>query len=190
MIYPLSLPAVRGPAQIALRANNVVAASRSPFTGVETVVRHPGQWWEASVTLPQMPRAEAERWVAFLLSLRGRFGTFLMGDPAGLSPRGTATAATITGTGDSVTVAMTGSLLAGDYIQMGTGATATLHKVLVDQTGNGTLEIWPGLRRTATAEVATLTNAKGRFRLSDNVTDWNINAAIHYGIAFDAVEAI
>ena len=85
---------------------------------------------------------------------------------------------------------MTGSLLAGDYIQLGGGSSAKLHKVLVDQTGSGTLEIWPALRTDYTSANVTYTNAKGVFRLNQNVSSWQITNANSYGISFEAVEAI
>ena len=91
---------------------------------------------------------------------------------------------------ETVDVVMTGSLLAGDYIQLGGGSSAKLHKVLVDQTGSGTLEIWPALRTDYTSANVTYTNAKGVFRLNQNVSSWQITNANSYGISFEAVEAI
>jgi uncharacterized protein involved in outer membrane biogenesis len=148
--------------------------------------------WQADVTLPPMHRSDAERWIAWLVSLRGPLGSFLLGDSISGTARGTATSATITGfTGDnSVTVAMTGTLLAGDYFQLGSGGTATLHKVLQDQDGDGTLEIWPAIRTNQSAASATLSNAQGQFRLTTNEQSWNINNAAVYGISFSAMEKV
>ena len=190
--FPSSLPTSTGVAQIELRAINAVAYSRSPFTFAGQAHAYAGQMWQADITLPAMKRAEAEQWIAFLVSLRGQYGTFLLNDPSATSPRGTATAATITGdTGDSsVTVAMTGTLLAGDYIQLGSGSSARLHKVLQDQDGSGTLEIWPALRADHTTTSAVLTSAAGMFRLSSNEQSWSVNEASVYGITFGAMEAL
>ena len=190
--YPISLPTSIGIANISLGAENAVAVSSSPFTYRQQVIQHPGQRWTATVSIPPVRREFAEPWVAFLLALRGQVGTFLLGDPAGAAPRGTATSATITGTtgASSVSVTMTGTLLAGDYIQLGSGSDATLHKVVQDQNGNGTLEIWPAIRKDRTAVAATLTSAKGLFRLATNQQNWSINESSVYGISFDAVEAL
>lgn len=190
--YPLSLPTSIGIANISLGAENAVAVSSSPFTYRQQVIQHPGQRWTATVTIPPVRREYAEPWVAFLLALRGQVGTFLLGDPAGAAPRGTSTSATITGTSgaSSVSVTMTGTLLAGDYIQLGSGSDATLHKVVQDQSGNGTLEIWPALRKDRTAVAATLTIPRGLFRLATNQQNWSINESSVYGISFDAVEAL
>jgi len=190
--YPLALPTSIGIAQISLSANNAVAISQSPFTFQQQIIRHPGQRWTASVTIPPVRRDLAEPWVAFLLAMNGPVGTFLLGDPNAKAPRGTATSATITGTSASSSpeITMTGTLLAGDYIQIGSGATATLHKVLQDRTGNGTIEIWPALRSSVTNATVTLTDTVGRFRLSGNQQSFNINDSSIYGISFDAVEAL
>jgi len=190
--YPLALPASIGIANITLSANNAVAISSSPFTFQQQIIRHAGQRWTASVSIPPVRRDLAEPWIAFLLALNGPVGTFLLGDPNAKTPRGTATSATLTGTAgsSSPTITMIGTLLAGDYIQLGSGATATLHKVLVDRSGNGTVEIWPALRSTVTNATVTLTNTVGRFRLSSNQQSFSIDNASIYGINFDCVEAI
>ena len=190
--YPLALPTSIGIAEITLSANNAVAISQSPFTFQQQIIRHPGQRWTASVSIPPVRRDLAEPWVAFLLAMNGPVGTFLLGDPNAKAPQGTATSATITGTAASAIpeITMTGTLLAGDYIQIGSGATATLHKVLQDRNGTGTIEIWPALRSAVTGATVTLTNTVGRFRLSGTQQSFNINDASIYGISFDAVEAL
>ncbi len=190
--YPLSLPTNIGMASIELRAKNTVAVSSSPFTYKQTVYAYDGQMWEADVTLPPMNRDDAESWIAFLMSLKGRYGTFLLNDPSATSVRGTATSATITGSaGDSsVTVTMSGTLKAGDYLQLGSGNDSTLHKVLADKSGSGTLEIWPKLRKARSSVTADLTSAKGLFRLSSNETAWSVNDASFYGISFGATEVV
>jgi hypothetical protein len=190
--YPLDTPTTIGFESIELRAVNATITSQSPFSYKQQVISHTGQRWEASVSIPSVLRDLAEPWVAFLTALKGQTGTFLLGDPLGATPRGTVSSCTLTGTAgdESVAVTMTGSLLAGDYIQLGSGTTARLHKVLVDQSGSGTLEIWPALRSTYSSATVTTTNAKGVFRLNQNMSSWQISNANSYGIAFEAVEAI
>lgn len=185
--YPVTLPSHTGIASVGFRMVNTTAVSESPFTGVQQVQGYSRQRWEADVTLPALKHADAVKWIAFLASLRGRFGTFTMGDPMATSPAGTATSATVSGAAgdESVSVTMTGTLLAGDYIQIGTG----LHRVLVDRSGSGTLEIWPALRTAAVSVAAVLTNPVGRFRLMTDDPAWNVNSASVYGISFTAMEA-
>ena len=190
--YPLSLPTNVGMASIELRARNTVAVSMSPFTYKQQTHSYDGQMWEADITLPPMNRDDAESWVSFLMSLKGRAGTFLLYDPSAKSARGTATSATVTGSAgdDSLTVVMTGTLKAGDYIQIGSTSDATLHKVLVDQDGDGTLEVWPKLRKDRTDELANLTSASGVFRLASNETAWSVDNASFFGISFGATEVV
>ena len=190
--YPLALPSHTGIMSVELTAINAVTYRRSPFTFAGQAHAYSGQTWQADVTLPAMKRADAEQWIAFLVSLRGQFGTFLLHDPSGTAPRGTATTVNITGsTGDSsVSTTMTGTLLAGDYIQLGSGLDARLHKVLQDKNGSGTLEIWPALRADQSNVSADLTSAAGLFRLSSNEQSWSVNEASVYGITFGAMEAL
>lgn len=202
--YPLTLPSHTGIAQINLRAINTVGMSMSPFTYAQQVVAHSGQRWEADITLPPMERADAEQWVAWLVSLRGQLGTFTLGDPLGATPRGSAggtplvNGADQTGgtlTIDGCTASQTGWLKAGDYIQLGSAGTATLHKVLQDAdsdgSGNVTLDIWPYIRTAPSDNAAVVTSsAVGKFRLASNEQNWSINEASIYGMTFGAIEAI
>ena len=190
--YPLTLPTSIGIANITLSANNAVAISQSPFTFQQQIIQHAGQRWTASVSIPPVRRDLAEPWLAFLLALNGPVGTFLLGDPNAKEPRGTASTATITGTAgsSSPTITMTGNLFAGDYIQIGSGATARLHKILEFKNGSGTIEIWPALRSSVTGATVILTNTVGRFRLSSTQQSFSIDSASIYGISFDCVEAL
>jgi hypothetical protein len=190
--YPLSTPTTIGIESIELRAVNAVAVSQSPFTYKQQVISHGGQKWEASVTVPSVHRDKAAEWKALLVGLKGQTGTFLLGDPDYAEPQGTVSSCTLTGdAGDeTVSVVMTGTLKAGDYIQLGSGSSARLHQVLLDQDGDGSLEIWPALRSNYTGATVTFNNPKGVFRLSNNVTSWSINNASIYGISFEAVEAL
>ena len=207
IIYPLNTPTNIGIASITFIAENAVAISQSPFTYEQQVISHPGQRWSASISLPPMKRQDAEYWVAFLLSLKGQAGTFLLGDPNCITVQGSASntpgtplvnGASQTGpilNIDGLPVAVSQYFLPGDYIQLGSGVTSTLHKVLTvtstNALGQAALDIWPSIR-TAPADnaVITITDTKGRFRLKENITQWQINDISSYGITFDCVEAI
>ena len=191
--YPLNTPTTIGIENIELRAMNAVAVSQSPFTYKQQVISHQGQIWSASVSIPSVRRDLAADWKAMLVALKGSVGTFLLGDPDYATPRGTVSGTpTLSGTaGDStVSVTMTGTLLAGDYIQLGTGSAARLHQVLVDQSGSGNLEIWPDLRSTYSGETVIYSSPKGVFRLGNSTTSWSIDNASFYGISFEAIEAL
>lgn len=202
--FPLSLPAVGGIKTIGLRSVNAVMVSASPFTFKQQVFSHTGQRWESEVSLRPMGRADAEEWIAWLMSLRGSVGTFLMGDPLGVTARGsvggspvvsgaaqTGSILNITG----ATISQTNWARAGDYIQLGSASGATLHKVLQaansDGSGNVALDIWPSMRAApADASAVVVTGTKGLWRLTTNSTEWNADEMRVYGITFAAVEAI
>tara|TARA_R100001377_G_scaffold43808_2_gene24879 strand:+ start:19851 stop:20441 length:591 start_codon:yes stop_codon:yes gene_type:complete len=182
--------------RITLSAVNAVAVSSSPFTFKQQVVKHTGQVWKASVTIPPVRRELAEPWVSFLLSLQGPVHTFLLGDPNGAVPRGTSTDGDIVATGTAgassvtLTVSNSATLKAGDYIQLGTNATAKLHKVLADISATGAVEIWPNLKSNYTNVALYCHNAKGVFRLASNIQEWEIGNSSTYGISFEAGEVI
>ena len=205
--YPLDLPSVSGIASVRLVARNVIGVSQSPFTFSQQVFRHQGQRWEADISLPPMTRDNAEEWASFLLRLRGQFGTFLLGDPANATPRGSA--AITPGTpvvnganqkGDFLNISglpasVTGYLRSGDYIQLGAASTARLHKVLeavnTNASGEATLNLWPQVREAfPNQSPVVVTNAKGVFRLATSDTGWDIETNRIYGITFGAIEAI
>ena len=205
--YPLTLPTVTGIQSVNFIVRNSVGATQSPFTYEQQIFKNPGQRFEADITLPPMPRASADVWNTFFIKLYGQYGTFLLGDPNAATPRGTASSSPGTPivngasqTGDQLvidgaTASQTGYLKAGDYIQLGSGASAKFHKVLQDAnsdgSGNVTLTIFPDLR-SSPADDATVvvTNAKGVFRLNENVVNWNVNEASIYGITFGAIESL
>ena len=205
--YPLSTPTNKTIAEITLIARNVVGVSTSPFNFKQQVYQYPGQRWEADIALPPIERLDAEQWVSFLMKLYGQKGTFLLGDPLGGTARGSASSApgtpVVNGasqTGgtlaiDGLPASATGYLKAGDYIQLGSAATAQLYKVLNDEDSNGsgeaTLDIWPNLRSSPSdGSTVVVANAKGVFRLASNETSWNINRLSLYGITFGATESL
>lgn len=190
--YPLATPTSIGIESIELRAVNAVATSQSPFTFKQQVISHGGQKWEASVNIPPVHRDLAAPWKSMLVALKGPTGTFLLGDPDYVTPQGTVSSCTLSGTAgeETPTVVMIGTLKAGDYIQLGSAGNSRLHQVLEDQSGSGTLEIWPALRSSYTNTTVVFNSPKGVFRLSSNVTSWSINNASTYGISFEAVEAL
>lgn len=205
--YPLSLPTVSGIRSIVFRTMNAVGLSQSPFTYKEQVFNYGGQMLEADITLPPMSRDDAEEWVSFIIKLNGQMGTFLLGDPSGATPRGSASSTpgtpVINGANQlgaelfigGLPVSATGYLKAGDYVQIGTGSGSRLHKVLsdvnTDGSGNATLDIYPSLRVSPPdAQAVAVSNCKGVFRLSANVSSWSINEVVTYGVSFGAREAI
>lgn len=178
--FPLGLPAGLRITAVAGPSLTVAAAvSRSPFTGQQQVY----EWhsvWGLSFDLYAARRSDARRLEAFLAALRGRVGTALLGPMHYAKPRGTAGTVGVTlGVGAtagarSVTLAGVGAsktLLAGDYLQLGTGENAKLHQVVEDAAasvaGVVTVTLEPPLRAAYSSGTdVVLSNPKGAFRLT------------------------
>lgn len=202
--FPIAIPSGDAVRAVSIQMLDVVGVGESPYTLSQETYEHAGKRWSMSVQIVPNKRAVVEQWVAWLASLRGRRGTFLMGDPIGRTPRGIATGTPLVmGAGqtggtlltDGWTAGVTGILLAGDWIQLGTGADSRLHKVLQDAdsdgSGNATLELWPG-PRTAPADNASIitSNTVGLWRLASNARRYDIGLAQVIGLGFEAVEAL
>lgn len=203
--YPLSTPTGGAtPAQIMIYAQDVVSSQKSPFTFASQTFVHQGQAWGASVTLPPMKRDWAEPWISFLIALKGKKGYFLLSDPNGLTPQGLVSGTVrVNGANqvgdvlaiDGMTPNLVNAFKAGDYIQLGSGASARLHKIVTDVTANSSggalVDIWPDLRASpADNDIVTYQNAAGLFRLTSNQRAWNINQMSSYGITFDCEEYV
>lgn len=198
--YPLALPTHTGLKSVTLRAVNQTAIGSSPFTYSQQVFNHQGKRWEAEVQLPAMKRDDAEQWIAWLLSLKGQYGTFELGDPNGATARGalggTPLVAGADQTGSSLDIdgcsaSVTGWLKAGDYVQVGTQLYKVLQDVDTAADGTATLELWPNVRTAPTDNAPVITtDPVGLFRLNSGAQDWSIDTASVYGITFAATEAI
>lgn len=204
--YPLAFPSTKGPARISFRAVSVVGVQHAELTLEQTVYAWGGDRWEADIECPPMKVANAEPWVSgLLLALNGAEGTFLMGPAdAGLTvQQGTWTGGSPLADGavaagvktmdiDGLSAGATGK--AGDWFQLGTGSSRTLHKLTQDFTANGsgeaTIEFWPATRAAvANNDALTLATPKGLWRLASSVREWSVERAGLYGIRFACIEA-
>lgn len=202
--FPLSLPAFPDNATVRIAPLNTVAVLDAPHSLKQQVQRFDGQLWGADIVLPEMSRAVAAPWTAFLLALNGRQGTVLVGDPAAVAPLGAATGTPLTDgasqSGPTLATkgwntSVTGILKAGDYIQIGSGVTTRLHQVIEDANsdsgGLATLTLWPDLRESPTDGAAIVTqSAKGAFRLSANDSGWSTDNRGIYQITLSLIEAV
>lgn len=202
--YPLQFPSGIGVNSVSIRAANAVGGTRSIYNYKTKVQDFGGQQWRATITVPTIQRDFAEEWNTFLLKLNGSFGTFLLGDPNGTTPRGSVAGTPLVNgaaqTGnilnvDGFTPDQTNVLRAGDYIQLGTFADARLYKVLddVDSDGSGeaALTLWPNMRESPADNSPVITSSpQGVFRLINNTNGWDINSESQYFITFEAQEVI
>lgn len=207
--YPITPPAIAGigPQDFTMSEVNVVGETESPFTLGQQVQQWLGQQLQIEANLPPMLYAQAEQWIAFLGSLFGKFGTFLMGDYNRASPQGPMTGAPVSSGSANVaglnsinvraaTPSVTNWAIAGDYIQLTVaGAPQRIYKILqnasTDGSGNVTLQIFPNIRENIPdGTVIITTNCKGTFRLQENTLKWKVDKDKSYTISFKAKEAI
>jgi hypothetical protein len=199
--FPLSLPVNVSPRRISFRGMNSVAMTSSAYTYAQQIQSNNADLWLADVALPPMIRSTAEEWIAFLLTLQGQLGTFLIGDPLGATPRGVATGTPLVKDGMQTgrklttkgwTPLVNGILKAGDWIQLGQRGHKVLRDANSDSAGDATLDIWPRLREVPAEDDPIVTsNVKILMRLaSSNFEIWNADETLAYGLTFSAIEAI
>lgn len=201
----LNLPSSSCIASVVMTLTRAVGVTQSPFTFEEQSYRWPGEMWSMEFALPPIKnRAVASEWKAFALKLEGQYGRFLIGDPSARLPAGSAMGTPLVNginqTGNTLvtdgwTPNQTGALLPGDYIQLGTGASAKLHMitapVTVDGSGNANLEFVPALRSSpADNAPIVISDAKGVFKLTSNSFSWQVSPGGIYRISFSAQEVV
>lgn len=201
--YPLTFPTVSGVKTQRFALTRTVSVSASPFTGQEQVFQHEGEFWTTQITFPPMLKAKAAVVIAFLLQLRGRRGTFKIGDQDRKTIQGVATG-TIRVNGASQTgnqVALDGFanstsnvFKAGDYITIGSYLYMVTEDVSSNSSGEADVKIEPALRQgiETIADNATVTysNTTTIMRLDSNETGWDTDEVSKYGITLSASESL
>ena len=202
--YPLTFPAV-SVKNSSFRLVRAIAAQISPFTGQEQVYRNQGEWWEGELNFRPTKRVDARLIQAFLAELRGKYGTFLYGDPdaIALGKMGVGGTVTVNGGGqtgntltvDGMTLSTNNILMAGDYFQLGTGLSSRLYMVTQplnsNGSGQGTITFEPALRTSPADNSAVEINSpRGLFRLSENAAQWNADQSNVYDISIAFREAL
>jgi len=179
-----AMPTAPAPAEIELGMSDSVAVVESPFTKVQQVQPWPGaDFWDATITLPPLTKAQAWAWEGFLAELRGKANVFQLGDPrASGGPQGHVAGAPVVATSGTANLPATTSLvtrgwaanafrllLPGDQFQVGYRLYRVCEVVNSDSGGNATLIIWPSLRETPIdGTQIVLAAPKGLFRLANN----------------------
>lgn len=202
--YPLTFPAVQVQTS-SFRLVRAVASQISPFTGQEQVYRNQGEWWEGEISFRPTKRVDARLIQSFLAELRGKYGTFLYGDPDAIALGRMGAGGTVTVNGasqigntlvvDGMTVSTNNILMAGDYFQLGTGTASRLYMATQalnsNGSGQGTITFEPALRSSPADNAAvTVTSPKGLFRLSENAAQWDADQTNIYNISLAFREAI
>ena len=201
--YPLTLPTATGVTTQNFGLTRTTAVSVSPFTKQEQVFQHEGEQWKATFTLPPMKKDKAAIWLSFLMSLRGRRGTFKLGDQDRKTIQGTATGtvrvngASQTGNSinlDGFTASRANVFLAGDYIQINSYLYMVSANVTANGSGEATVYVEPSLRTGIEAindnTTVVYSNTTTVMRLDNNELNWDTNNVSVYGISFACSEAL
>jgi hypothetical protein len=202
--YPLNVPARAAISSTAFRMVDVIGVNQSPYTLSVETQEHAGKRWEVDVSLIPMIQPQANDWIAFLASLRGQYGTFLLGDVINRNPAGAATGTPLVKGAnqkgasiliDGCTPNVANWLKAGDWVQFGTGMNSRLHRCLtnVDSNSSGevTLDLWPGPRTfLADNQDVIVRNTVGVWRLAGNDRGYSQSSGQIYTMNFSAIEAL
>ena len=150
-----------------------------------------------------MLKVDAAPIIAFLLQLRGRRGTFSLGDQDRKTIQGTATGtirvngASQTGNQvalDGFTASRSNVFKAGDYIQINSYLYMVTEDVSANGSGEANVKIEPALRQgietIANDATVVYSNTKTLFRLDSNETGWDTDQVSKYGISLSATEAL
>lgn len=201
--YPLTLPTVTGITTQNWAMERVVAVTESPFTNQEQIFEHEGAQWRATFTLPPMKKESAAVWLAFLMSLRGRRGTFKIGDQDRKTIQGVATGTIrVNGaaqTGNAINLdgfanSTNNVFKAGDYIQINSYLYMVSADVNSNASGEATVYVEPSLRTGIEAinddTTVVYSNTTTVMRLDSNELNWDTNNVSLYGISFACSEAL
>ena len=199
--YPLTLPTVTGIKTQNWGMERVVAVTESPFTNQEQVFEHEGAQWKATFTLPPMKKESASIWLAFLMSLRGRRGTFKIGDQDRKTIQGVATGTILVNgasqTGNAINLdgfanSTNNVFKAGDYIQINSYLYMISANVNSNSSGEATVYVEPSLRSGIEVindnTTVIYTNTTTVMRLDSNELNWDTNKVSVYGISFACSE--
>ena len=137
-----------------------------------------GAIWSAAYSLPKMPRAQAQPWKAFFLSLEGMGNTFYGYDPDCKQPlAGIQGAPLVNGANQTGTSLITDGWLnsktvlkMGDYFTTGGELKmVTLNDVVSDGSGNATINFEPAIRTSPGDNTAlTIQQASCTMMLQDD----------------------
>jgi len=201
--FPLNFPDV-SVSNSSFRLISSSVSTMSPFSGARKAYDYMGQWWEGEVTFIPTRREDAALIQAFITKLRGVYGSFLYADPDALAlgHQGAGGTILVNGAGQTgntlIVDNMTNSTTvakAGDYFQLGTGASSRLYmfteNLVSNGSGQGTATFEPSLR-TSPADNTQLdiTSPMGVFALTSSDVGWSSNQSSIYEITLSFREVL
>lgn len=175
-----------------MRIVNSTAVQESPYTYNQKVNHFGGARWEAEVTLRPLTHTEAQQFKGFFASLKGRLGTFMLGNPLDVAG-GSDTITTIDNASigdETIDISVSGfTLLAGQTFQFGNHLyMAFANRAIGSHTD---VAITPPFRQNVIiSTTAIVDEPKGKWRLASNAFEFDIDKAGMYSFTFSCVEAL
>lgn len=171
----------------------------SEATGAEQGrVLGPPRWSLQLVQPPNLSLADAGRWQAMLMKLRGKVNRLAAFDPVRQAPAGTLRGSlTLSGSVAIGATSMalsgsTGTLLAGDLLQIGTGLGTSQLVMVVDDCTQAAVTFEPPARiGFAGATAVAWSRPLAYFRLAGEASNWSYGPAgrVVTGMSLDLLEA-
>lgn len=181
-----------------LRFDNVDSGSG------QTRILAPPRWTAALVCSDTLSQANAAEWRNLILSLQGRINQLALYDLGNPAPRGTMRGTLTLSAGVAVgatTISITGgagqagtTLLAGDWIGIGSGSTRQLVSVAADATADGSGLISVTINQPARwaqtiGSSVTWDKPTALFRQTSQDSSWTHERAIRSGYLLDLIES-
>lgn len=201
--FPLTIPFPEF-AQVDLQPQNVRSASRSAFTGKRQIQIYPGEYWAATVTWPELADTDGRVMAAFLNTLRGEEGNFILPDRDHQEPLGAALTVpsqpTVDGSGQvgrtlaikNAPASTTGWLLRGTRFQGGPFARCQLFEVLndvdTDAGGKAVIDVWPRVRGGLIAGDEVRLFGPHALMCLEEPASWSVAAPFRYEISIECAE--
>lgn len=207
LTFPLSIPDYEHIQEMRIETVNAVSRNVSPYTFQTQVQAYSGVARLFRFQLRPLYKDEAGQWLAWLDALNGGAELCLIGDAHNRDPQGSASttpgAPLVAGgsqTGleldvDGLPLSTNGYLLAGDWIQLGSGEDARIYRITADVNTDGagaaTFDIFPALRTSPANDSAVIvSDTVCAARLVDNAWQYEVNRDHLHDIEFQVMEAL
>jgi hypothetical protein len=155
----------------------------------------PPRWALTLASPSNLKPAEGALWEQLVIKLRGRLNHLAAHDPGKPAPLGTRRGALVLGAGAAIgatTIGVTGAgtLLAGDWLQIGSGLGSSQLVKVADDTATATVYIEPPLRMAFSAgELVTWDKPVGYYKMVSQPGKWTYAAGgLQRGFALDLLE--